>query len=146
MYMSSMNLMQKAAAMRFILNTVLPLLAQMKCNCHEFHPICLHWVFTGYMEVNRFPLSFMCRPSLPLGVVSRAQELGKTNVPTLEAGDVIEADIWKSRLGGKQVNKLFLRLVMLVSLLLAVLAVITVVVWFPFSAKIHDCNVSRFFP
>lgn len=33
-----------------------------------------------------------------------AQELGKSGVPTLEVGDVVEADIWRSKLGGKQVT------------------------------------------
>lgn len=32
------------------------------------------------------------------------KELGKSQVPTLEVGDVIEADLWKSKLGGGTVR------------------------------------------
>lgn len=32
------------------------------------------------------------------------KELGKSQVPTLEVGDVIEADLWKSKLGGAKVR------------------------------------------
>lgn len=32
------------------------------------------------------------------------KELGKSQVPTLEVGDVIEADLWKSNLGGGTVR------------------------------------------
>lgn len=32
------------------------------------------------------------------------KELGRSQVPTLEVGDVIEADIWKSKLGGGKVT------------------------------------------
>lgn len=32
------------------------------------------------------------------------KELGRSQVPTLEVGDVIEADIWKSKLGGGKVR------------------------------------------
>jgi len=32
------------------------------------------------------------------------KELGKSQVPTLEVGDIIEADIWKSKLGGGKVR------------------------------------------
>lgn len=32
------------------------------------------------------------------------KELGKSQVPTLEVGDVIEADLWKSKLGGGAVR------------------------------------------
>ena len=35
------------------------------------------------------------------------KELGKSQVPTLEVGDVIEADLWKSKLGGTKVREAF---------------------------------------
>lgn len=33
------------------------------------------------------------------------KELGKSQVPTLEVGDVIEADLWRSNLGGGKVRR-----------------------------------------
>lgn len=32
------------------------------------------------------------------------KELGKSQVPTLEVGDIIEADLWKSKLAGGAVR------------------------------------------
>lgn len=44
--------------------------------------------------------------SVDLVVSLHPKELAKSAVPSLEVGDVIEADIWKSRLGGRQVRPL----------------------------------------
>lgn len=35
------------------------------------------------------------------------KELAKSQVPTLEVGDVVEADLWRSKLGGGRVSRCY---------------------------------------
>lgn len=44
------------------------------------------------------------RDVMTLAVSLHPKELGKSGVPLLELGDIIEADIWRSKLGGRQVG------------------------------------------
>lgn len=44
------------------------------------------------------------RDAMALVVSLHPKELGKSGVPLLELGDIIEADIWRSKLGGRQVG------------------------------------------